>query len=165
MRRTLDAYIDRYLGAHPGIAKLVRYSAASLSGVVVSQITLLTCFVVIGLSAVVSNIIAVTFGAIPNYLINRAWTFNKRGSHSVTREVIPFWSMAFLGLGLSTIAVAWVDRAYDGNPVLVSAANIGAFGVLWIAKFFVLDRVLFAPLAHVIEESSAGTPEKSRHNA
>jgi putative flippase GtrA len=145
-------YIDRYLGSYPTIAKFVRYSAASVVAVVVGQTILLTCFVVIGLSAVVSNITAVTLGTIPNYLINRAWTFKRSGTHSVTREVIPFWSMAILGLILSTISVAWVDRTYDGNPLLVSAANFAAFGVLWVARFVILDRILFAPLAQTTEE-------------
>lgn len=133
----------------------MRYSAASVAGVVASQVTLLGCLVVLDLDAVPANLIAVTVGAVPNYLINRAWTFDKRGRHSLTREVIPFWSMALAGLVLSTVAVAWADGRFDGSLVAVSAANIGSFGVLWIAKFFVLDRVLFAPLAHAIEESSS----------
>ncbi len=132
--------------------KLVRYGAASVAGVVTSQIVLLGCLVVLDLRPVPSNIAAVTIGAIPNYLINRAWTFNKRGSHSFTREVLPFWGMAFLGLVLSTLVVAAVEARWGDAPLLISAANIGSFGVLWVAKFFVLDRVLFAPLVEFVEE-------------
>ncbi len=151
MLSRIDRQLERRLGHRPAVAKLVKYSAASVSGVVTSQVTLVFCLVVIDLPAVTSNIIAVTLGAVPNYLINRAWTFNKRGSHSLTREIVPFWLMAVLGLVLSTFAVAWADTRYDGNVLVLSAASIGSFGVLWVAKYFVLERLLFVPLAHVIE--------------
>ena len=154
----IDALLERLLGDRPRILKLVKYSAASVAGVVTSQTTLLFCFVVVGLSAAVSNVIAVTIGAIPNYMINRAWTFNKQGTHSFTREVLPFWSMAFLGLLLSTFSVAWAADRFDDSAIAVMIANTAAFGVLWVAKYFVLDRVLFAPIAHAIEEEIAEEP-------
>lgn len=145
---------SRLLESRPGLRKLVRYSAASAAGLVSSQVALLFGLLVLDLDAVPANLIAVTVGAVPNYLINRAWTFDKRGRHSFTREVIPFWSMALAGLVLSTFSVAWADQRFDGNVLAVSIANIGAFAVLWVAKFFILDRVLFAPLAHAIEDNS-----------
>lgn len=147
----LDAILERRLGHRPAATKWVKYSAASLSGVVTSQVVLIFCVVVLDIVAEWANVIAVTAGAVPNYMINRAWTFNKRGTHSVTREVLPFWGMAFLGLLLSTLAVGWADDAFGGNPLALSAANIGAFGVLWVAKYFVLDKLLFAPLAELVE--------------
>lgn len=152
-RRTgrVDALLDRWLGDRPRILKLVKYSTASASGVITGQSTLLFCFVVLGFSATLSNLIAVTIGAIPNYLINRAWTFEKQGTHSFTREVLPFWSMAFLGLLLSTFSVAWAADRWDDSAIAVSLANTAAFGVLWVAKYFVLDRVLFAPIAAAVE--------------
>ena len=106
-RGRVDALLQRRLGHRPGLLKWVKYSTASLAGVVTGQSTLLFCLLVLDLSPVASNIIAVTLGGIPNYLINRAWTFDKQGTHSFTREVVPFWSMAFLGLLLSTFSVAW----------------------------------------------------------
>lgn len=156
MPPTIDDVLHRRLGHHPAIAKLVKYGAASVVGVVVSQSILVFCYVVLDLAAITSNLIAVTVGSIPNYLMNRAWTFNKRGTHSFTREVLPFWLMAILGLVLSTVAVAFVEARVGENVILISATSIGAFGVLWLAKFFVLDRVLFAPLASVVEAETSG---------
>lgn len=144
--------LDRWLADRPRILKLVKYSAASVAGVITGQSTLLFCFLVLGFSAAISNVIAVTIGAIPNYLINRAWTFDKQGTHSFTREVLPFWSMAFLGLLLSTFTVAWAADRFDDSAIAVSIANTAAFGVLWVAKYFVLDRVLFAPIAAGVDE-------------
>lgn len=151
MASLIDDVLHRRLGHRPLAAKLVKYGAASAAGIVTSQSVLITCLVVFDLAAITSNLIAVTVGSIPNYLINRAWTFNKRGTHSFSREVLPFWLMALLGLVLSTFAVAWVDARWGDNVLLISATSVGSFGVLWIAKYFVLDRVLFAPLAHAVE--------------
>ena len=53
--------------------------------------------------------------------------------------------MAFLGLALSTMAVGWADDRWGGQ-VAISVANLSAFGLLWVAKFLVLDRMLFAEL-------------------
>lgn len=148
----IDRLLERRLGHRPAVTKLVKYSSASVVGVITSQATLISCLVVLELAAITSNLIAVTVGTIPNYLINRAWTFNKRGTHSFTREVLPFWLMAVLGLVLSTFAVAWADDVFDGNVLALSGASVGSFGVLWIAKFFVLERVLFAPIVAAVEE-------------
>ena len=144
--------LERRLGHRPAVVKLVRYSAASVAGVITSVVVLNTCLLVLELGAVTSNIISVTAGSVPNYLINRAWTFNKRDAHSFTREILPFWLMAVLGLVISTFAVAWADERWDGNTLALNAANLGSFGLLWVAKFFVLERVLFKPLVHVVEE-------------
>jgi integral membrane sensor domain MASE1 len=73
----------------------------------------------------------------------RRWVWGKVGSHSVTREVIPFWGYTFLGLAFSTVVVAAVDRWWQ-SAVAVSLANIGAFGLLWISKFLFLDAWMFA---------------------
>ena len=152
MPSSVAAPVEQMLERRPWIAKWAKYSAASMSGVVTSTATLFVLLELVDMAPVPSNIIAVTLGAIPNYLVNRAWTFNKRGAHSFTREVLPFWGMAILGLILSTFAVAWAADRWEDNTLVVMAANIGAFGVLWVARFFILERVLFKPLAEIIEE-------------
>jgi len=152
MLLSADAPLGRAIERRPWIAKWAKYSAASMSGVVSSTATLFVLLEVVDMAPVPSNIIAVTVGAIPNYLVNRAWTFNKRGAHSFTREVLPFWGMAILGLILSTFAVAWAAERFDENTLILMLANVASFGVLWIARFFVLERVLFKPLIELVEE-------------
>ena len=39
------------------------------------------------------NLVAV----IPSYYWNRAWAWGKRGRSHFRREIVPYWSMAFLG--------------------------------------------------------------------
>jgi putative flippase GtrA len=45
------------------------------------------------------NLVAV----IPSYYWNRAWAWGKRGKSHFRREVVPYWSMAFLGIAFSQV--------------------------------------------------------------
>jgi putative flippase GtrA len=128
--------IDRYGG------KAVRYSMVSVCGVAITQILIFVFYAGLEWPGWVSNFVAVMISSIPAYLLNRAWVWNKRDAHSFSREVAPFWGMALLGLLISTIAVAIVDD-YTDAAIFVSLTNIASFGVLWVAKFFILEKVLF----------------------
>jgi putative flippase GtrA len=126
----------------PIVKKLVRYSAASVVGVVIGQSTLFLFAAVLDLNSALANFLAVAISSVPAYLINRYWVWQKNDANDLRREIIPFWGMAFAGLVLSTIAVTWTDDRTDWRPA-IQAANLAGFGVLWIAKFVVLDRLLF----------------------
>lgn len=122
--------------------KPVRYSMVSAVAVAFSQTVLLICLLVLDMAPVSANLVAVALGSVPSYLLNRKWVWGKRGSHAFFREVLPFWVMAFLGLGFSTLlvhlAAQWSEAA-----LVASGANLTAFGSLWIVKYLVLDSLLF----------------------
>lgn len=120
----------------------IRYAMVSVVAVAVSQLVLLTTNGVLGWSAVLSNVTAVTLGSIPSYVLNRAWVWGKTGKNHFWREVVPFWALALLGLGFSTLLVAIAHRWNDATWV-VSAANLVAFGILWVVKYLLLDALLF----------------------
>jgi putative flippase GtrA len=122
--------------------KLIRYGLASVVGVAVSQAVLIFCSAVLGWSGVVSNLAAVTVGGVPNYFMNRAWTWDNHEEHSLWTDVVPFWGMAFAGLALSTVFVAYADHHW-GTTFAISMASLLAFGLLWLVKFVVLDRLMF----------------------
>ena len=126
---------------HDQVQRLGKYSAVSVMNVFITQ-TLLQLALALSMSAVVANLVAVGLSAIPAYLVNRRWVWGKQGPHSIAREIVPFWSYAFLGLAVSTVAVAWADARWHSN-LAVSIANIAAFGLLWAAKFVLLDRWMF----------------------
>jgi len=121
----------------------MRYAGVSVIGVIVGQTLLFMFYEAIGLGATSANVLAVMIGTVPSYLLNRAWVWGKSGSHSVRAEIVPFWGMAVLGLILSTVLVAVVSR-YTDAWLMINAANLSAFGSLWLAKYVILDRVLFA---------------------
>ncbi len=149
--------------------KLVRYSMVSVVSVVVYELLL---FVFLGLmhwSAAVANFWAVSVSAIPSYYLNRAWTWGKTGRSHLMKEVVPFWGMALLGLLFSTIVVDFAKDVSDNvtsvhlvQTLIVMFAGLAAFGVLWIAKFVVLNRVLFVHRPHHVSKAADDTPERQR---
>jgi putative flippase GtrA len=124
-------------------AKLLRFGAVSAFNVVLGQILLFTAQVALDWPAVAANVFAVSVGAVPAYLLSRYWVWEKRGRNRIMREVIPFWTLALIGFAVSTSAVWYVDTRWDVGPLVVNLTNLAAFGVLWVAKFAILDRVLF----------------------
>jgi putative flippase GtrA len=155
---TLRGLIDRYGG------KALRYSTVSLCGVVITQVLIIVFFEVLEWPAWVSNFVAVMISSVPAYLLNRAWVWDKRDSHSFTREVLPFWGMALLGLVISTIAVAIVSN-YTDSTIAVSLTNIASFGVLWVGKFFILEHVLFKGEHVSIAEAEPWVTAPHEHEA
>ena len=122
--------------------KGLKFLVVSAFNVVFGQGLLLLANAGFGWSFVPSNVFAVGISAGPAYVFSRYWVWQKRGKSHFWKEVVPFWSLAFLGLVLSTILVAMAENYSDMTLVLMGT-NFFAFGCVWVAKFFILDRVLF----------------------
>ena len=122
--------------------KLFRYSGVSAAAVIVTQTCLWFGFVVIGWPALVANVVAVTIGAVPAYLLNRSWVWGRKDSHSVREEILPFWLYSIVGLAISSFLVTLADVWWD-STALVMSANLIGFGVRWLGKFFMLEKFLF----------------------
>ena len=144
----------------PTIVKLLKYSTASFAGLVVGQSVLFGFYELVGWGAIPANLMSVTLGAIPNYLINRRWTWHQTGKNRLWGEVVPFWVMSALGMILSLFAVAYAENRWD-TALAIGLAQVFGFGVLWIAKFLVLDKVMWK-IVHdlqpdvAIDEGEAG---------
>lgn len=78
----------------------------------------------------------------PNYMINRYFVWGKKSKNSLTREVLPFWVMAFIGFVVSTIA-AWFASRQGAGTLLLLFVSLVSFGTVSLFKFFVLERYLF----------------------
>lgn len=131
--------------------KFLRYSMVSVIAVTFSQVILAITFGLLHWTARSANITAVALSAVPSYMLNRAWVWKKTDRSSVMREIVPFWAMAFLGLVFSTWAASLaagtapdISSSRLVQTLIVMAASLGAFGILWVGKFAVLNRVLFA---------------------
>ena len=121
--------------------RLLRYSAASC---ILAPMTLVPLYVlhsVAGWEAWRANLLAVSIGAVPAYLINRYWVWGRSGRNRLWGEVAPFWVITVIGAAASTLAVDGASRW--GNSWLVVLVNFGTYAVLWLVKFFVLDRYLW----------------------
>ena len=148
------------LARSPTGQKFVKYTLVSVISVAVNVMLLVLAYGVIGWSAAPANIFAVGISAIPSYYLNRAWAWGKRGRSHLLKEVVPFWALAFLGLVLSTIAVHLVDSHIRGfhravRTVFLAGTQIGAFGVLWIGKFIIVNELMFKHHPEVLDDEPA----------
>jgi putative flippase GtrA len=151
---TIPDLMDKLRG--PEGRKLFRYSCASVVAVAVSVVCLVILNGVIGLSAWLASTLSTAIAAVPNYEMNRKWAWGKTGRSHIWKEVVPFWALAFLGWAFSTFAVHIMEGyakdhhfSHALSTLSVAIVYVGAFGVLWVAKFIIFNKVLFA---HHIED-------------
>jgi putative flippase GtrA len=144
----LDAFLTR--ARTPGGRKAARYMIVSAITVAVSQVALFGFYVVGHWTARASNIGACVVGGVPSYYLHRHWTWGKSGRSHLLKELLPFWGLAFLGLALSTwtadAAENYAQDATDsrlGQAMIINVAVIATFGVLWVAKFFIFNKLVF----------------------
>jgi putative flippase GtrA len=154
--------------------KQLRYLIASAASLTVAQAILVLTFGIAGWTAVTANVASFVVATAFAYLIQRRWTWRRTDRSSLWREVVPFWAIAGIGLAASTIAV----RAAAGfaeehvasrliQTLAVVAASTATYGVLWVIKFFVLERYLFGrptPTGTVpeIDRGAFGTPREGK---
>lgn len=122
--------------------KFVRYSSASAAGVIAGQAALFLFIAGFDWRWVPANLASVAVGSTPNYLINRYWTWQQRGKNRLWTEIMPFWTMGLLGTLLSIVTVAYAENRWDA-PIVANIAQLAAFGVLWFAKFLILDKLIW----------------------
>lgn len=148
---TMRAVIVRLWRLHqtPHGKKVVRYAAVSAVSAVIAFTILTVVYGVLQLwsevpSALFSNILA-TF---PNYYLNRRWVWGKSGRSHLWREVVPFWIMSITGIVLALLTASLAhhfsdthDLGHVARTVVIVGANTAAFGVLWILKFLILNRL------------------------
>lgn len=122
--------------------KVVRYAGVSVVVVVTTQTLLVLFNAGLGWSGVASNVGAVMLAAVPAFVLNRRWVWQRDDAHQLWGEIIPFWAYSLIGLVASTALVAVADEIWGTTRALV-AANLTSFGFLWVGKFILLERFLF----------------------
>jgi putative flippase GtrA len=136
--------------------KMIRYSAVSVISAAVSFSVLGLTYGVLRLwTEVPCALFANTVAGFPSYYLNRRWVWGKSGRSHIVKEVVPFWSTAAAGMVLAIFAAAEAHHLGSSyhlghltRTALVLGANLGAWGALWVLRFFILN-VAFRP---------AGTP-------
>lgn len=122
-------------------AKGLKYSAVSVINVIVGQGLLITFHAILGLGATVSNVLAVCISAVPAYYLSRRFVWGKTGKSHFRKEVLPFWIFVAIGLVFSTLTVTAAAHLYPNSKLLPNIVNMASFGILWVARFFLMDKL------------------------
>jgi putative flippase GtrA len=149
--------------------KLVRYGLVSVVSALFAFTVLTIVYGVLQLwtevpSVVFSNIVATFF----NYFLNRRWVWGKSGRSSLLKEVVPFWIMSISGMLLALFTASLARQFSDAHhlshlarTVVVVGANTCAFGIIWVVKFLILNRI-FRQLPEITGELASDQGRESR---
>jgi putative flippase GtrA len=147
----MSEYLARLVALYrtPGGKRMFRYAMVSVISTVASFAVLTLVYGVFRVwSEVPSTVFANTVATVPSYYLNRNWAWGKSGRSHLVREVLPFWTMSFIGIGLSVFSAALAKHLSDkhhlhhlASTVLVDGANLAMFGVLWVVKFMIFNRL------------------------
>ena len=131
----------------------MRYCGVSVVNVLTGQGILALCLAVFALGGVVSQVISATVSAIPAYILSRRWVWKQKGRDSFRNEVLPFWTMALIGLVFAVSAIALVEQ-FTESTIMLMATSLAAYGVVWVAKYVVLDKIMWRTPTEVDAASS-----------
>jgi len=141
----------------PEAKHLFKYTMVSVITTGVSAVVLVLVFGVLKLwGEIASTVFANAVATIPSYYLNRKWVWGKGGRSHLTKEIIPFWSLSALGIFVSMGGAALARHiskvnhlSHTEQTVLVLLANLVSFGVFWVLKFMVFNRMFHV---HPLEE-------------
>ena len=140
--------------------KLIRFTMVSGSSIIVSFASISFFF---GLRIIPSVIWATLVGnlvaSVPAYQLNRRWTWGKRGKSHFRKEIVPFWTLTFLGIGVSQLGALWARHevrthhwSHVINTGLVAFTNLASFAIFWVLKLMVFNRIFRVDVIEEIEE-------------
>ena len=141
-----------WLHTHEG-KKIFRYSMVSVISTGVSFVVLAILYGGLRVwSEVPDTVIANSVATIPSYWLNRNWAWGKRGRSHLLKEVLPFWTMAAIGIAFSIIGASIANHfgvkhnlGHLTRTVIVLGANVLSFGIFWILKLMLFNRLFHVP--------------------
>lgn len=155
------------VGAHwlgrwrtPAVLRMWRYGAGSVVAFVTSVVVLFACQYWFGFGAISSTVIAFFAGAIPNWMLNRRWAWQRRGREGVVTETTLYVIVSAVALGVSVAIDKFVaiEASHLKNQLekslLVTFAYMFSVVLLTVLKYVAYDRLVFV---------DRGSLRRSRH--
>jgi putative flippase GtrA len=140
--------------------KLIRFTLVSASSTIVSFLALSALYGLNIIPSVIwSTLVGNLIASVPAYQLNRRWTWGKRGKSQIRREILPFWALTFLGIGVSQLGALWARHevrthhwSHIVNTGLVVFANLASFAIFWVLKLIVFNRIFRVDTIEEIDE-------------
>ena len=129
------------------LRKVLRYGTGSLVATACSEAVFLLLYGVLSTSTTTASVLGWLAGALPNYWMNRTWTWGRRGRPSLRHELLPYVAIVALTLLLAVGATALVDSALAGTEsdtvrsALVGGTFLLVYVLVFLLRFFLFDRL------------------------
>ena len=145
----------------PALLKLWRYGAGSVVAFVTSVVVYYVFFSFAHLGAIGSTWVAFVAGAVPNWVLNRRWAWEKRGREGVARESALYVLVSIVSLVASSAvtkatALAVVHTNRTARDLLVTFSYMASVVVLSVLKYLVYDRFVFVDKRRARAAGAAG---------
>jgi putative flippase GtrA len=145
----------RALLRHPLRTRVTRFAISSAFAALTSAIVFPILYV-LGASTTACTVIAFFAGAIPNWTLNRRWTWKVQGQVAFGREILAYLVISGTTLLALSLATGWTNRRVQGIPaghgirvLLVTASYFAVLAVLYGLRFFLYEHWIFSGRSRV----------------
>jgi putative flippase GtrA len=111
---------------------------------------------VLGASTTACTVIAFFAGAIPNWTLNRRWTWKVEGRVAFGREILAYLVISATTLVALSLATGWTNHQVQKIPahhglrvLLVTASYFAVLCVLYAGRFFLYEHWIFSGRSRV----------------
>lgn len=134
----------------PGVRRFSKYAVGSAVAFGASNLAFLLCYGTGWTSPQVASVLSFGAGIPVNYVLNRRWAWQRQGRPGMRDELVPYAGVVALSIAATALGTWGVDRLLTSADLsrvvevaLVDAAFIGISGGLFLAKYVLLDRLVF----------------------
>lgn len=127
--------------------KKLRYAGVSVVFVPLGQAGVLL-FGALFNSYVAGSLMSAAILTLPNFFANKRFVWRVMSKDNQRTQILVFWVAAMLGVTFAT-GLTWIveqltaDQTGLFKKACVIAAQLTGFGIVWVARFLILDRWLF----------------------
>lgn len=134
--------------------KQLRYAGVSVFFVPVGQvlIQLLGKFV-FDRNYTAASVASALILTLPNFFANKYFVWRETSKDNLRTQILVFWIAAVIGVTFATSLTWLVEKQVHDEAAWIEAsavfiAQLVGFGVVWVARYLVLDRWIFKVIHH-----------------
>ena len=145
----------RALLRHPLHFRVTRFAISSVFAALTSAVVFPILYVS-GASTTTCTILAFFAGAIPNWTLNRRWTWKVEGRIAFGREILAYLVISATTLVILSLVTGWTDHLVKGiapghglRVLLVTGSYFLVLALLYGVRFFLYEHWIFSGRSRV----------------
>jgi putative flippase GtrA len=130
--------------------RLARFAISSAVAATTSAVVFPILYV-LGASTTACSVTAFAAGAIPNWTLNRRWTWKVEGRVAFGREILAYVAVSITTLLALSLVTGWTHHQVQGIPaghgvrvLLVTGSYFGVLAVLYGLRYFLYEFWIFS---------------------